>query len=698
MRWEIHHRGKRVNKVCDVLYHTIRVLILALFLLVLLYLFFLAGFPTSVLDPSETILFTDDSIFRNLLAAAAVIFACCLLAKVPFFGRVIRRINGDPVLAIRCRRVLLAAAGASALIFVLSMRNTPMDDQLMVMSGAGEWLYHQYNSLQAGGYASRYHNQLGIMLLIYLASHVLGPDNYMAFKIVNVIALVALYRAMADLSDLTGHSPFEGLAMILAGWLFTPLILYTDFVYGTIIGLSCAVNAVRYLLRFEKEHRALQVILFSLLLFGSVAVKSNYYIFLIAIVLYILIRFLRNRDRWILLPLVLSVCIGLCSDSLITRSVEALTGVSLEGSGIPSTCWVVMGLRDDSTRCAGWYDGYTMTSYEAAGADRKAQEELAAGDLAERLQEMKDMAPGEVLDFFSRKMASMWNNPDFGGIWVNARGADPVAEYPCLINRLLNSASNTSFLNCLNRYQFVILAGALLYLIFCRKRDDLSLFFFLTVLGGFVFHSFWEAKSQYALPYFTLLIPLAVDGYRVTANLLIQPEVFRRHRKLAGAFALSGVFLTGVIGSGRISELNVLFLRQEDTETVQRMVADSTLEKVKDGNYHLSAAGKEGSGSSGADVVLHTSKLSDRVRISVSGTDEYLTVREADSGEDEVIFSDAFLPDTQQWSIHRGSQEDTVTFVYQGTKALTGDIKTGEVSLTAYDNSPEQQWHLTKTR
>ena len=245
----------------------------------------------------------------------------------------------------------------------------------------------------------------------------------------------------------------------------------------------------------------------------------------------------------------------------------------------------------------------------------------------------------------------------------------------------------------------MILAGALLYLIFCRKRDDLSLFFFLTVLGGFVFHTFWEAKSQYALPYFTLLIPLAVDGYRVTANLLIQPEVFRRHRKLAGAFALSGVFLTGVIGSGRISELNVLFLRQEDTETVQRMVADSTLEKVKDGNYHLSAAGKEGSGSSGADVVLHTSKLSDRVRISVSGTDEYLTVREADSGEDEVIFSDAFLPDTQQWSIHRGSQEeDTVTFVYQGTKALTGDIKTGEVSLTAYDNSPEQQWHLTKTR
>ena len=34
----------------------------------------------------------------------------------------------------------------------------------------------------------------------------------------------------------------------------------------------------------------------------------------------------------------------------------------------------------------------------------------------------------------------------------------------------------------------------------------------LTFIGGFVFHFFWEAKCQYTLPYFVLLIPYSVLG------------------------------------------------------------------------------------------------------------------------------------------------------------------------------------------
>lgn len=36
-----------------------------------------------------------------------------------------------------------------------------------------------------------------------------------------------------------------------------------------------------------------------------------------------------------------------------------------------------------------------------------------------------------------------------------------------------------------------------------------SLIFFA---GGFVFHLFWETKSQYMLPYVVLLIPVALSG------------------------------------------------------------------------------------------------------------------------------------------------------------------------------------------
>ena len=37
-------------------------------------------------------------------------------------------------------------------------------------------------------------------------------------------------------------------------------------------------------------------------------------------------------------------------------------------------------------------------------------------------------------------------------------------------------------------------------------------------IGGFLFHTFWEAKGQYTLPYFTLLIPLAIQGYGIAVR------------------------------------------------------------------------------------------------------------------------------------------------------------------------------------
>ena len=40
-------------------------------------------------------------------------------------------------------------------------------------------------------------------------------------------------------------------------------------------------------------------------------------------------------------------------------------------------------------------------------------------------------------------------------------------------------------------------------------------------IGGFVFHMFWEAKCQYTISYFVLLIPFAAAGYEATAERLV---------------------------------------------------------------------------------------------------------------------------------------------------------------------------------
>ena len=40
----------------------------------------------------------------------------------------------------------------------------------------------------------------------------------------------------------------------------------------------------------------------------------------------------------------------------------------------------------------------------------------------------------------------------------------------------------------------------------------------MILIGGFMFHMVWEAKSQYTLPYFVLLLPYTVMGYSKAAE------------------------------------------------------------------------------------------------------------------------------------------------------------------------------------
>ena len=46
-----------------------------------------------------------------------------------------------------------------------------------------------------------------------------------------------------------------------------------------------------------------------------------------------------------------------------------------------------------------------------------------------------------------------------------------------------------------------------------RRRDMESSLLPLIILGGLLYHLLFEAKSQYALPYFVLMIPMAAFGF-----------------------------------------------------------------------------------------------------------------------------------------------------------------------------------------
>ena len=60
--------------------------------------------------------------------------------------------------------------------------------------------------------------------------------------------------------------------------------------------------------------------------------------------------------------------------------------------------------------------------------------------------------------------------------------------------------------------QFVFLALLLGLIRLGKKKDLLRCLLPLILLGGLLYHLLFEAKSQYAMPYFVLILPIAAYG------------------------------------------------------------------------------------------------------------------------------------------------------------------------------------------
>ena len=90
-----------------------------------------------------------------------------------------------------------------------------------------------------------------------------------------------------------------------------------------------------------------------------------------------------------------------------------------------------------------------------------------------------------------------------------------------------------------------------MYLLIKKKEPGLEKSHLaVAFLGGFLFHFIGEAKSHYVMPYYLLLMPYAVQGYREMAGRLSKAEVgnLKEVRRLCQKrSAKKGILLMAVI-------------------------------------------------------------------------------------------------------------------------------------------------------
>ena len=244
---------------------------------------------------------------------------------------------------------------------------------------------------------------------------------------------------------------------------------------------------------------------------SSIILKVNFLITLIAMLIVGVIELLQKRKFFLMLKfvgIVLFFCI--VGNQLITMVMNFALGFDLP-KGLPATTYITMGV-EEGVVSPGSDNGASGDIYRDNNWDYDAANQAAKEEIAFVMgRYIHDWRKG--LNFFGRKQASQWNEPSFQGfsiLWGRENGY----EAPKWIQSLVEGKNSIFLLELFNLSQTLVLAGACFYLfLYHRERSLEELLFAIIFIGGFLFHTFWEAKSQYTMLYFLLLIPYMVKGY-----------------------------------------------------------------------------------------------------------------------------------------------------------------------------------------
>ncbi|MBQ8063550.1 MAG: hypothetical protein IJ230_06395 [Clostridia bacterium] len=514
-------------------------LISGLFFVVALVLLLLSGSSTTFLigDWTEQVFLTHDSALRNVFYLAVFLLALFGLRK----WQVTERGTFD-----RAQGVLLAAGGALGLLWTVSNRVIPEQDQLFVFEAAQRFLSGDYSDFLKGGYMSMYPNQSGLFLLELPLVAIFGRHGFFAFELLNVLAYLFTVLALGSLTERLGGTYTQRLAAEGCGLLMLPLLFYTSFLYGNLIGLCLGLWAMWFELKYLEGHKVRNLLLTVLLIVLASAVKNNYLIFLVAIVLHALAEALRQKQVRNALLALLVVAVYALQSWGTTAALEQKTGGDL-GHGVSTMAFVAMGLQVNPVKCDGWYNEYNKESYIASGYDPAKQSELAKESIGDSLAYLK--SPEQAARFFLRKNTSQWADPLFQSLWTS-QVRQTRNERPGWLNKVLSPKGSTAIGQFLDVLQFWAYAGALLYLVFARKDKGFfeSLLLQITVLGGFVFHCVWEAKGQYTISYFVLLLPLSVLGFHAFLQWLSEKVTEKDFGKEGrGDFIKAGVLAAALL-------------------------------------------------------------------------------------------------------------------------------------------------------
>ena len=415
----------------------------------------------------------------------------------------------------RCRKIyilyLMIYVMVLGITWIMMCRTSPISDQGFVSMIASQFLDGCYNQLNKGGYLYTYPYQLGIIGFIEIIYSIVGKDNYIFVMILNVFALCIsfyyLYKISIEIFKDDKSSMFT--IVLLAGCISS--IFYCTYVYGTLFGLMFALVGVYYQLRYYNTDKIRYAFVSMILIVIAVILKSNYLIVLIASVIMLLFKFLNNRKIIIFIIIGMFFIGNALANSALYNYYEVVSDKKIN-EGAPKLLWIAMGLQNGHGG-EGWYNEFNWNVYND-NYDSKKSNEIAKESINTSIKNFIKN-PSYALKFFYRKIVSQWNEPTYQSLWGSHYAGQHTGTLSKVVMSIYHGRLNKIILEYLNIYHFIIWSCALYFFIRNRKTITVQqVYLIIIVIGGFLFHIMWEAKAQYILPYFIMVIPYSAKGLR----------------------------------------------------------------------------------------------------------------------------------------------------------------------------------------
>ncbi len=424
---------------------------------------------------------------------------------------------------------------AMAFYLILNVDHNIRADAGTVFNWAKRVAEGDFGTFKIGGYIHRYPHQTGLlfydMLLQKIAPYPTTSFVANFFFVLGINCFVALTANTLFKNRMVTH------LTIILSFAFLPQFFFILFAYGLTPGFFFMILGFYNAIRFAEMHRIRNIVCAVIGASIAICFKQNFLIGAIAIVIFWALHLLKSRSwKAIFKPagaiLALLLCMSIPSN-LITLYFEEKTEIQL-GEGTPSVLWIAMGTdMDNRGRGPGWYNSFNYNTFTQSNFDSDAAAEVGREKLLENIEEMK-AEPGLAASFFKEKTVSQWCEPMFQSVWSGPLEACNQYTHTELLQSIYNGGESEDRIEALSKMILLSIFGfTLVFLLFYRKKCEgwelLTLFF----IGGLIFHTFWEGKSQYTYPYVFCMIPLASYGIYALSDMIGGSDFFPKKKNKA---------------------------------------------------------------------------------------------------------------------------------------------------------------------